>query len=510
MRKILLLIILFGQLQFLAAQSFGVGSQNDQLLRMISLQDSSKVKHSLMIRPIQPDALQGSNPILNHWVQANKILVKRNLFTVSALPLDWVNQLNTHHPYGWNDGSMIGAKGYQTLVRTGIQFQSKFLDIQLAPEVVHANNAPYPTNANFGPNSFSAFNKIYAGQSHGKVKLGKIGMGISTENLWWGPGIRSSLLMSNNAPGFQHWTFHTNSPIKTKIGAFSWQLIGAKLISINQPYDNFFYQDLPVGSPVDRYLSAYTINYQPSFIQGLTFGFTRVLQQQFSVNLDKSRSFWSRFLPVINNPVQKKNAGGEDTANRDQIASLQLRWVFPKAGFEFYGEYGFNDYKLNVRDYMLNIPHSAAYMVGFKKVFQASKEIVYDVGFEATQMSQSPDQLVRWAGSWYRHWQLHEGYTYMNQTIGVGAGYGTNLQSLYVNRYRKKEIWGISLDHLNRDPDTRTTLWNDWVIGIQHKRRYEKLFLDAQLQLVNSNNYAWEQGRNTVNLFARLGLTYLW
>ncbi|MFK5143427.1 capsule assembly Wzi family protein, partial [Klebsiella pneumoniae] len=55
-------------------------------------------------------------------------------------------------------------------------------------------------------------------------------MGISSENLWWGPGIYNSLLMSNNAPGFWHLTFNSRKPLKTPIGDFEWQLIGGKLV----------------------------------------------------------------------------------------------------------------------------------------------------------------------------------------------------------------------------------------------------------------------------------------
>ncbi|MFX8805488.1 capsule assembly Wzi family protein, partial [Acinetobacter baumannii] len=55
-------------------------------------------------------------------------------------------------------------------------------------------------------------------------------VGISSENLWWGPGIYNSLLMSNNAPGFWHLTFNSRKPLKTPIGDFEWQLIGGKLV----------------------------------------------------------------------------------------------------------------------------------------------------------------------------------------------------------------------------------------------------------------------------------------
>lgn len=510
LKIVILSSIFLGQLTTLAAQSFWVGSQNDQILRIISLQDSSTIQHSMMIRPIQLDTLQNNNSILNHSLQGNKTLVKKKLFTLNALPLDWVNQFNTHHPYGWNDGPMIGAKGYQTVIRTGLQLQSKFLDIQLAPELVYANNAPYPTNTNYGSNTFSAFNKVYAGQSHVKLKLGKIGIGISLENLWWGPGIRSSLLMSNNAPGFLHASIHTRTPLKTLIGQFEFQVVGGSLNSFtNMPYENLNQLERKGYAPQARYLNAVNLVYQPKGVDGLHLGITRVLQG-FQSGISQQGTLLRRYIPVIFQPLQKQGNFGIDTLQTDQLASIFLRWVFPKKSFEFYGELGYNDYKLNARDYALNTTHSLAYTVGFKKVIKASNQSFWDIIVENTRMSQSPDSMVRNAGTWYEHTQIQEGYTQHNQILGAGAGWGTNLQTLMLSHYKKKDSWSFWLEHLDRNPDNFVTRWNDWVIGFQHKRRYEKLFVDAQLQFVNSKNYAWEQGRNTFNLFARLGLTYLW
>jgi hypothetical protein len=508
-RRYFFVLILLGQCQRVAAQSFWVGSQNDQLLRIISLQDSA-LNHSQMIRPIRPDSLRSRNPLLAGWLQKNTTLLKRKAFVVNALPLDWVNQFNTHHPYGWNDGPMIGAKGYQTLLRTGIQFKSKYVDVQLAPELVYATNAPYATNANYGPSSFSAFNKAYIGQSHVKLKLGKIGLGISTENLWWGTGFRSSLLMSNNAPGFPHWTFHTNRPIKSPIGFFEFQLVGGLLSSIQKgiPYEHFSNRSL-LSNSRDRYFSGYSIVYTPNWFRNFSIGFSRAINHYYA-ELKGQSSLLRRGIPILFQPVDKRNLIAVDTVGNDQVASFFFKYKLVDHQFEFYGEYGYNDYKLNARDYVMGTTHSAAYLIGFKKTWNSGNEVLYDLTTEITKTTQSPDRLVREAGDWYTHSYIAEGYTNQNQIMGVGAGLGTNLQTVQINRFQKKHVWGASFEHIERKPHLMTNTWNDWVIGIQHKRRYEKLFVDAQLQFVNSNNYAWDKGKNTFNLFARLGLTYTW
>ena len=62
-----------------------------------------------------------------------------------------------------------------------------------------------------------------------KFNFNNISIGISNENLWWGPSIRNGIA-SNNASGFNHITFNSNKPIETIIGNFEFQFITGKLV----------------------------------------------------------------------------------------------------------------------------------------------------------------------------------------------------------------------------------------------------------------------------------------
>ena len=75
--------------------------------------------------------------------------------------------------------------------------------------------------------------KQLLGQSSVRLKLEKnFSIGISNENLWWGPSkLRNSIMMSNHAEGFKHITFNTTKPIKTFIGNFEWQFVTGRLES---------------------------------------------------------------------------------------------------------------------------------------------------------------------------------------------------------------------------------------------------------------------------------------
>src|SRR5689334_200954 len=52
---------------------------------------------------------------------SNKVVVGRELRSaLFLLPIVLQQQYNAHHPYGWNDGSMIPAKGYENQLSLGI------------------------------------------------------------------------------------------------------------------------------------------------------------------------------------------------------------------------------------------------------------------------------------------------------------------------------------------------------------------------------------------------------
>jgi hypothetical protein len=427
--------------------------------------------------------------------------------TVSLLPIVLTQQFNSHHPFGWNDGAMIQAKGYQMLARPGVNMQYGIFEAQIAPEFVFANNGNYATSQYGNPNNKS-YTKLFPGQSFIKAHYGAISVGVSTQNLWWGPCIYSSLLMSNNAPGFLHAFIGTRKPIKTPIGSIEFNLIGARLNSTSSiGYENNHLQPRNINNDW-RYLNAYVINWQPKWIKGLFLGMTRSLQQYGEESLNRPAGFASKYIPVLGLAVQKQNNFGDDTLGRDQLASFFLRWVLPKANAEFYIEYGKNDYGINFRDYINGPTHSSAYTVGFRKLIPKTEAKYIQLETELTQLSQSPDALVRPAGNWYEHFQLFQGYTHQNQTMGVGAGFGANLQTFSATLVNGNLRNGFLVQRVERDPIGKLNKWTDFSIGWMPQWTYKNMILGAKVQLIRSNNYSWEKGSNPFNLHSRLMVQY--
>ena len=497
------------------AQSIQVGSLSDEVARTMQLMGKLDSSISFTVRPLQTNFII-SNPCIYSFVDSNisrsigqsrQFLNRKGSFYF--LPISLVQQFNSHHPYGWNDGSMIAANGYQALIAGGIYSTIGPLSVQLKPEFVYASNPDYEINGAYGSYNAVIYQKLFSGQSNISLSAGPIATGISTENLWWGPGRNSSLLMSNNAPGFLHGFFRSNKPLKTAIGSFEWQLIGAELTA----NDNWAYENrnlkkasLPQDS---RYLNAYVISYHPKWVPGLFLGMTRGIQvYQKDMSLS-GNSFLNKYLPVIFKPLQKQNAQGDDTLRTDQLASFFLRWVLPKSRTEFYIEYGFNDYGQNVRDYLQAPTHSAAYLAGFKTILPISAATYMDIGFEITQLSQTPDYLVRNAGNWYVHSEVLQGYTHQNQILGAGAGLGCNVQTASATWVKGWKQLGILLERVERDPQYHQYKWIDLSIGILPQYKYGNMVFSGKFQFINSTQYAWEKDSNRFNLHARISVQYL-
>ncbi|MFA5245958.1 MAG: hypothetical protein WC380_11705, partial [Pedobacter sp.] len=133
---------------------------------------------------------------------------------LQLLPVNLQWQYNSLLPYDWNDGALIPAKGNQTQISFGAFFKYGPLSVQLRPEYVSAENLEYEgfpseqydivwagyydkyfnvtdITERFGEDPYS---KLFWGQSSVRLTFDPVSVGISNENLWWGPGRRSSLL----------------------------------------------------------------------------------------------------------------------------------------------------------------------------------------------------------------------------------------------------------------------------------------------------------------------------
>lgn len=434
---------------------------------------------------------------------------------LEILPFQLNTKYNSHHPYGWNDQGMIMAKGLQTMVSIGIRAKYGPLEIQIQPEFYYAANPNYATTAGYGSIAGKSFSKLYGGQSAVKLNLGPISIGASTQNLWWGPGQFSSLMMSNNAPGFWHYTFNTNQPIQTPIGSFEWQLVMGKLNEDTaRAFENNF---LKPFNPIkeDRFFNGIVITYQPKFLPNIFLGLTR--SEHLYMSDRNKRTGLSKYVPVLLGASPEANASSASIPS-DGAFSFFGRWMLPKNKAEFYMEWGYNDFKQNFRDLAVNSSHAAAIIAGFKKLVPIKNNQLLDISGEFTQMAQTPSYILRNAGNWYVHGGVVQGFTYQNQIMGAGSGFGNNVQTLQVKKIKGQEYIGVKLQRIQQDPKglggptsnllMRPIQWNDVAIGFLGQKQFKEFWLSGEIQFVNSTNYGWEKS-NAFNLFATVNARYV-
>lgn len=480
---------------------------------------------SFTIRPLTAQALKRSNFYnpMDTGVSSEDVFFQWMPATVGI-------QYNSTFPTGHNDGPIVPTVGPQTYLSAGITASYKFLSVQLKPEFVWAANNDFQ-----GFNSESRFHwqewyrlrgntidlperfgtgqyaKILPGQSSIRLNFHPLSVGLSTENLWWGPGIHNSLIMSNNAPGFAHLTLNTTRPIRTYIGDFEGQIIGGRLEAsgylpsyntTKQAFHDVFYRP-----KLDdwRYLSAAILTYQPKWTPGLSLGATRA----FTMYRSGMRSGLTDWLAIFNSGSAAKeeyvDIDRENRRARDQLVSVFARWVIPQVHAEAYVEYGRNDHSWDSRDFFVQLEHSRAYIIGFRKLVELPQPDEWiNVGIEVTQMEDGKPGIPRPAGSWYRHSGVRHGYTHMGQLLGSGINLGGNLQLLQVSWFRGLKQLGFQFEREVNNNDffyemKMGDMRRNWVnlSGIAFAEwDYKNFVFGGRMQLTRALNYQYELEEN--------------
>jgi hypothetical protein len=492
----------------------------EELIRDLQLAGKLAPNNALTIRPFYTNSDITYNKLLNLIdadIENNNQLVTKSNLNISLLPINFTQKVTTHHPYGWNDGAFSLSKGYQFLIGGGVYVQWHKLKIQLRPEFVKTASGNYETNNYWGAVTPS-FKKIMPGQSSIRYDIGPVTAGISTENMWWGPGIYNSMLMSNNAPGFLHYTINTNRPVNTFAGSFQFQLQAGNLHKDNtQGYENKRLHPEIINNG-NRYYNSINVSYQPKFIKNVYFGLTRTFQNYTQLESSKSNGFVYTYLPVF--VAFLKNTYNDDTVKRDQVAALSARWVMPKENAEMYFEFGFNDAKYNFRDLMMDMAHSSGYIWGIKKIKFINEASYLNFNIEIARLAQTTSYINRNAGNWYEHGGIIEGYTNLNQIMGGVSGFGNNMQALAVSYNKGWNKLGFMFQHILQNPyefvggfqdvGIRSIKWTDYSFGLQTRYHYKKILLSANMEVIKAKNYIWKKDNNPTNLFFYINSIYLW
>jgi len=489
----------------------------DDNIRDLQLLGKLQPEQSLTIRPYILTPKLGYDSLLamiDPEFENHGHLVERKHSDIQLLPINFLQKYNSHHPYGWNDGPLSFSKGYQFVGSGGVYMRWRNVHLTLRPEYFKTASDPYETSTDWGQRT-SALSKLTLGQSSLRIDFGPISVGASTQNLWLGPGRYSSLLMSNNASGFNHFSISTNRPLKTPLGSFEISIIGGTLIAnSNQGFEN---KNLKVSEleGFSRYLNILSLTYSPLFFKNFYLGANRAFQQPIQINpSNKLTDYYLISLkPLFRNIYQ------DNIAAIDQLISGFAKYLFPETHAEIYFEYGWNDGSSNSRDLFLDMSHSAASILGIKKLQYLNSNTYLNIEMEAVKMSQKPSYLQRTAGNWYIHNLLKDGYTNENQVLGSGSGLGNDVQTFSISLNKGWNKYGIKFQHIAHDPIQIINLfdenggaynWDDFTYGISINKKRKNILFNLNIEWVNSKNYLWKNNNKVSNVYVFLNTIYLW
>ncbi len=445
---------------------------------------------------------------------------------------------------------MVPNVGFQTYTQLGFATKLSILNIQFAPEFVWSQNKPYQgfessipsvINAKYRYWSFGDYPERFGsgpttlfwwGQSKATLQVGFLETGISTENIWWGPGQFSALTFSNNSRSFPHLTLRSRRPANTFLGIFEGELIMGRLedsgippSQITQLNEDYFFK----FSGDYKYLNALTITYQPKWLSGLSFGFTRT-HQQYSEQMGNT---FSDYLPVFE-PFQKKVYGFDrDAEGRDQQFTFFGRWAIPKGKSEVYFEYGRRDHAFDWREAFLNPEHARAYLFGFQKLWAtATPGRNVQVRAEMLHQQESINRIIRYAGlgggyTWNTHGQAR-GFTNFGEALGTGPGVGSNVQTIEISLVDGLNKKGLVLERLENHQDayyrafgnfnSGVDPWVDLSMGILWDHQVGDLVVSTRSQFIYALNYQWQtsptltkdfnSGKNLLAFFGQVHLIY--
>ena len=528
---------------------------NNQLIRYSVLSNEIETELSFNIRPLN---LNSFSKVLGN--QYKTILSNSsNTIQIKTLGIDYFIEYNSHHPYNRNNGTMIPNRGYQHIISPGIFIKTGPLTIQFKPEHHYSENRVFDgfweghysviwakryrlwnridLPERFGNNNH---NKTTFGQSSIKLNWKNLSLGVSNENLWWGPSIRNSIMMSNHAEGFRHITFNTSKPIKTFIGSFEWQVITGRLensgytpprTDIEHAGTKLYIPKINQNGKTDdwRYMQGYVFSYTPKWIHGLSLGLIRWVQMYSA--LVEGKYWWLEgnpsYFPVFKNFFRSNDKYENYEAQTNQAAGIFLKWLWKDSKAEIYAEFHHNDSKQNLRDLLLDADHSRAATIGLQKIFTFNNDD-FLFNWEWTQMEQTGSRLIRNAGSWYAHAWVFDGYTNKGEVLGSSIGPGSNSHYFSLNRIRSKELIGIGLEIIDNDNDfyheafasarDYRRYWKDINLHLKYNKSFKHFNLSSNLVYIRSLNYQWElddyatpyyhPGRDVDNFHISLKLTY--
>jgi hypothetical protein len=378
------------------------------------------------------------------------------LDTTAASPAAWGTVLptlrivtNSDLPAGGNDGALWAGRGRNASITGGVWYRrlmgTHLLQAQFAPELMYSQNLPFPLlpGREPGRSTFSSpfhlglqsadlplrfgdrpVRAIGPGQSFVSLGFDRVTVGAATTNEWWGPAVRNTLLLSNNAPGIPRLFVQTSKPFATRVGRFEGRAFVGGLS------ESPFFDRNPTNDV--RSANGVLVLWQPAIDTGLTIGLSRLVIASVASPVGVLPHFIDAVLRY--EPMRDVDlAAGDSTESIDQLMSLFARWVFPASGFETYVEWARMEVPRSLRDLLVAPQNTQGYTIGLQWTDPTRPAGHLRVQGEVTYLEQTPVILGRPLQDFYAGRAAVQGFTQRGQVLGAATGPGSSSQFVGVD-----------------------------------------------------------------------------
>lgn len=463
---------------------------------------------------------------------------------------EWFNSVNTHTPYGQNDGVLWQGRGYNSKFSGGVRLEAYGFEVTIKPEVSFSQNMNFEmlksgyeneygyfwgygtSNGIDLPQRFGSkpFFDFSFGDSEVRWSWHTFTVGFGTQSPWLGPAVLNPMLGSNNASPYPKFDIGLRKT-KIVIPRLGWHLgsVEARVWTGLLEESKYFDSDKTNDK---RMVNAISVSYSPPFIPGLSLGANRIFLTYWRPENFKQvfRLFYQDFHNTL------ASSGNDE----DQKISFFADWKFSKIGLEIYGEFGRDDFSI---DEISNPFHTAIYTVGLKqripldfkknpKIKGPFQGLDSEILFEWNNFEISQDFQLQWNYmGYYAHHFVKQGYTNKGQILGAGSGYFGNSQYLSYVIYHKKGSFSllfhrfcpdnnyINNKSINLDmskPESgkvNAKYYSNFetylVYGIGGKYFFTDSFsVDLKLNFMNIFNYNIKRNNKFYNFYASMSLKY--
>ncbi|MCU0633451.1 MAG: hypothetical protein MUE41_01155 [Gemmatimonadaceae bacterium] len=455
-----------------------------------------------------------------------------------------VASYNTAFPWGANDGPQWQGRGGN--LATGVAMTVRLGPVRatLAPTLWLAQNTPFPLMATFGrtPYANALFpNGIDLPQRHGGTSVAHLApgessvrleargvvIGLSTAALGWGTGETFPALLGANAGGFPHLFVGTRARGVRLGGAGIFgvrYVLGTLAQSAWSPVTGSTIARDSLETGTRRIGVGLVATWIPGFLPGVEVGAGRFFHSPW-----RARDRWSVWRKPFEGVLKSERRPGEPELGvadpfgdvDNQLASLFVRWRFPRRGVELDAEVFRDDHNWDRRDLAQEPEQAGAIAASARVVTHRTSRhlglltLEYFDGDVRAVAQQRPNGFL------YSHTPIRQGHTLRGQLMGapMGAG-GITAQRLAWERFGARGSVRAALQRWqprsrpSSDPQllfppagTADSRAHDWVLdasaGVTRLEGQRALSVDGGLAYAG----VWQFGASRANAYVRASWT---